>query len=234
MGMTKVVLGILIFLAVLFFVTALLCIFWPEGVVNFKTYLKHYNKGHEERKDVRNFGMQLFAVLGIIFSFIYSTQNYQLAIRQFEIQNRPFLRTMPKEISANKYVDFKETPPGHSRIEVTIPISVKNEGRTPAHNTKFFFSIAIGKLSENLGVQEIKDRAFVLFPGEDITLKPIFEFKDLDLKTMTEIMSSLGLILELKIEYSGLTKATNQYFTVYKIQYIAEREPEVISIKTDA
>lgn len=217
------------------FLVGVICLLASDNVYEWKSCMGHYREGHKERIEIRSFGMQLVTVSVAMAALLYSTWNYQLARKEFNVKNRPFLGVVPKPLEDGKFYQTTQT---HGGPQIQFKFIFANKGNLPAYDIKISRKLRIGHVEIGAipGNHENQKEIVVIFPGDSLSVTSPFTIdnKDMTLVNLENLIRSNRIVLEYRIDYTGIEKRKqNPYYTIYRFKYPTEWSQELIGIEAD-
>lgn len=217
--------------AIMSFIYGLLCLFFQERVRRIKAQLRHYDRKHKARKEIREFGIQLITLSAILGSLIYTGLGYDVSRREFNARNRPFLKSEPLFFDGGSYYELSERDRG---VQIKFKFKILNVGSVPAYDVIITKTLRSGdKLAKGLvGPREEQ----VIFPGDNrwVDFGFIASHESMSTEDLTKKIQDSEILLGLRLDYRGLEKDSKRlHYTEYEIRFPNANRHDLVTVKAD-
>ena len=212
-------------------VFCLICLCCSDRVYQWKARCGHYKGAHGKRVEIRNFGIQLLSIFGIMASLWVSGATLQANQREFNMRSRPFLRL---ELAPFQDGALYELTQKGDSARLKFLYKIINEGPIPA------YSIRVSKLALLAGThgspETTIDEDAVVFPHGDLTWTAGFLVRGKTVDAVRQKVEATPIDVRMRLDYQGLTpKPGMPYYSEYTVRYflLEPKRHSIVKIEAD-
>jgi len=220
-----------VFVSIAFIALGLIYISFQEWIRAWKNRAGHFDKHHEYRKEIQEFGVKLITIGALIGSLMFTGLAFQRSQREFSAKIRPFLRAEPIVFEGGGLYEIVRTD---SVPQARFRFRIDNVGTIPAYSVSTSRVLTVGNYRR---MSEERERSLTVFPGDNVGVILPFNLTKDDAEMLQVLGKREGgreLILELTLSYRG-RKSTRErpFYTSYKVVFSSPTQYRIENVEAD-